>query len=93
MGNGNNVSENKEMKMICMESLNLGWLRKARRKKKMTTDMAAKVIGKDRSTIWRYETGQTPINVDVLFKLLHLYEVSVVDVVMVSKGAGENARI
>ena len=62
-------------------------------KPKMTTDMAAKVIGKDRSTIWRYETGQTPITVDVLFKLLHLYEVSVVDVVMVSKGAGENARI
>ena len=76
-----------------MESLNLGWLRQARRKKKMTTDMAAKVIGKDRSTIWRYETGQTPITVDVLFKLLHLYEVSVVDVVMVSKGADYNARI
>ena len=34
MGNGNNVSENKEMEMICMESLNLGWLRQARRKKK-----------------------------------------------------------
>ena len=76
-----------------MESLNLGWLRQATRKKKMTTDMAAKVIGKDRSTIWRYETGQTPITVDVLFKLLHLYEVSVVDVVMVSKGADDNARI
>ena len=59
----------------------------------MTTNMAAKAIGKDRSTIWRYETGQTPITVDVLFKLLHLYEVSVVDVVMVSKGADDNARI
>ncbi len=76
-----------------MERLNLGWLRQVRRRKHMTTDSVAKAIGKDRSTIWRYETGQTTMSVDILFQLLHLYGASIVDVVMVTKGAHENACI
>lgn len=69
-----------------MEQLNLGWLRQARRKKKMTTEAVAKAIGKDRSTVWRYETGQTAMTVNILFRLLQLYGISIKDVVMVKEG-------
>ena len=75
-----------------MEMLNLGWLRQARRNKRMTTEAVAKAIGKDRSSVWRYETGITDMTVDVLFKLLCLYKRSIMDVVMV-KGSGHHACI
>ena len=75
-----------------MEQLNLGWLRQARRKKKLTTEAVAEAIGKDRSTIWRYETAQTAMTVDILFKLLQLYDISIMDVVMV-EGSDANACI
>ena len=67
-----------------MEKLNLHWLREARRKKKLRLETVAERIGKDRSTLWRYEAGEIPLTVDVLFQLLSIYNVSIIDVVMVT---------
>lgn len=63
-----------------MEKINLSWLRRARRNKHMTMGQAAKAIGKDRSTFWRYENGVVPMSVDTLFDLLAIYGVSILDV-------------
>lgn len=63
-----------------MEKINLSWLRKARRNRHLKLEQVAKAVGKDRSTLWRYESGDIPLNVDVLFQLLALYKVSIVDV-------------
>ena len=64
-----------------MESLNMSWLRQARRNRRLTLAEAAKSIGKDRTTMWRYENSETPMTVDTLLYLLELYGVSVVDVI------------
>lgn len=64
-----------------MESVNLNWLRRARRQKHLTVDRVAELVGKDRTTIWRYENGITPMTVEILFKLLDIYQLSIVDVV------------
>ena len=71
-----------------MEKLNLHWLREARRKKKLRLETVAERIGKDRSTLWRYEAGEIPLTVDVLFQLLSIYDVSIIDVVMVTAKKG-----
>ena len=71
-----------------MESINLNWLRQARRKRHLTVERVAELVGKDRTTIWRYENGITPMTVDMLFKLLAIYHLSVVDVVV--KEGGES---
>ena len=63
-----------------MDQLNLGWLKRARYRKHMTTEQVAKAIGRTRTAIWRYETGITDMSVGTLCKLLDLYGVSVVDV-------------
>lgn len=62
-----------------MEKLNLAWLRKARRDKHISSARAAKVIGKTRSTLWRYENGKTEITTEDLLKLAQLYGCSVTD--------------
>jgi len=66
-----------------MEQLNLNWLRKARRNKRLTLNAVAAAIGKSRSTIWRYEAGEIPLTVDILFQILDLYGLSITDVVMI----------
>lgn len=71
-----------------MEQLNLHWLRAARRNKKLRLEAVAERIGKDRSTLWRYEAGEIPLTVDVLFHLLSIYDVSIIDVVMVTAKKG-----
>lgn len=63
-----------------MEKLSLGLLRKLRRDKGISSQQAAKLIGKDRSTLWRLENGLSPISVKNLLKLLAGYGASVVDV-------------
>lgn len=63
-----------------MEKLSLGLLRKLRRDKGLSSQQAAKLIGKDRSTLWRLENGLSPISVKNLLKLLAGYDASVVDV-------------
>ena len=71
-----------------MESVNLNWLRRARRQRHLTVDHVAEMVGKDRTTIWRYECGITPMTVEMLFKLLDIYRLSIVDVVVKEGGDG-----
>lgn len=63
-----------------MESVNLNWLRRARRQRHLTFDRVAELVGKDRTTIWRYEAGRTPMTVEMLFRLLDIYQISILDV-------------
>ena len=69
-----------------MEKINLNWLRNARREKHLTLKSVAELIGKDRSTMWRYEAGEIPITVDVFFQLLQIYGISITDVIMCTEG-------
>lgn len=69
-----------------MESINLNWLRKARRERHLSIERVAEMVGKDRSTIWRYENSVTPMTVEMLFKLLEIYRLSVMDVVVKDGG-------
>ena len=63
-----------------MEKLSLGLLKQARRRKNISTNEAATLVGKDRSFIWRIENAITDIKVGTLTKLLNAYGVSVGDV-------------
>lgn len=60
-----------------MQILKTGWLRQARRKKHLTLKQAADAIGKDCSTLWRYENGKLDISTSVLLQLTALYGISV----------------
>ena len=54
----------------------------------MTIERVAEMVGKDKSTIWRWESGIKPLSVDMLFKLLELYQLSIMDVVVREGGDG-----
>lgn len=69
-----------------MESVNLNWLRLARRQRHLSIDRVAEMVGKDRTTVWRYENGISPMNVDMLFRLLDIYRLSIMDVVVKEGG-------
>lgn len=69
-----------------MEGVNMNWLRRARRQKHLSIDRVAEMVGKDRTTVWRYENGVTPITVEMLFKLLDIYGLSILDVVIKEGG-------
>jgi len=71
-----------------MESINLNWLRQARRQRHLTVDHVAELVGKDRTTIWRYENGITPMTIEMLFQLLNIYKLSIKDVVVKDGGDG-----
>jgi len=71
-----------------MESINLNWLRRARRERHLTVDRVAGMVGKDKTTIWRYENGITSMTVDMLFRLLDIYHLSISDVVVREGGDG-----
>lgn len=68
-----------------MEQINLSWIRKARRTAGLTLAQVAEAIGRDRSSVWRYENGKMVMPTDVLFKLLNLYKVSIKDVVEIKE--------
>ena len=68
-----------------MEQLNLSWLRQARRRRKMSLEEAASIVGKERSTMFRYENGQTPLTIGNLLKLLSAYGVSITEVIAVKE--------
>ncbi|MBQ4213165.1 MAG: helix-turn-helix transcriptional regulator [Selenomonas sp.] len=71
-----------------MESINLNWLRQARRKRHLTVDHVAEMVGKDRTTLWRYENGSIPLTVDMLFRLLDIYQLSILDLLVNEGGDG-----
>ena len=54
----------------------------------MTGDHVAELVGKDRTTIWRYENGITPLTVEMLFRLLDIYQLSIMDVLVKEGGDG-----
>lgn len=78
-----------------MEKLSLGLLRNARRRRNITVEDAAATVGKERSFIWRVESGVTDIKVGTLLKLLARYGKSVTDVFVrvIPKGAPEDADV
>ena len=63
-----------------MEKLALGLLRKFRRDRNISADVAGAVVNRDRNFIWRIESAVTDIKVGTLMKLLNAYGASVVDV-------------
>lgn len=69
-----------------MESINLNWLRQARRQRNLNVERVAELVGKDRTTIWRYENGITPMTIEMLFQLLNIYKLSITDVVVKEGG-------
>ena len=68
-----------------MDKLNLSFLRQARRKKRLSLAQAGHLIGKSKSAVSRYESGQLNISTEILSKLLSVYDVSVTDVFVKSK--------
>ena len=56
--------------------IDVDYLRRLRRNKKMKIEQVAKLIGKSRSMLWRYENGQANMTAETLVKLAELYEVS-----------------
>ena len=63
-----------------MEKLSLGLLKKFRRDRNISADVAGAVVNRDRNFIWRIENAVTDIKVGTLMKLLNAYGASVVDV-------------
>ena len=59
-----------------MIKLNLGLLKIARRNRNLTTEQAGKLLGRDRTTIWRWETGLTDIPTTILCQMMDLYKVT-----------------
>ena len=57
--------------------VNIDYLRRLRRQRNMKLSDVAQLVGKDRSTVWRYENGVVEMPTDVLFALADYYQVSV----------------
>lgn len=57
--------------------VNIDYLRRLRRQKKMNLSDVAQLVGKDRSTVWRYENGKIEMPTEVLFILADFYQVNV----------------
>ena len=66
-----------------LETINLQWLRQARRKKHLNMAQVAKHLGKNKATIWRWENGKSQISMNNLCKLAHLYGIEVSSVMEV----------
>ena len=64
-----------------MEILSNSLLRQARRNRRLTLKQVADSVGISDSTMWKYENGQLPLTVDLLFQLLKLYRCSITDVI------------
>jgi transcriptional regulator with XRE-family HTH domain len=52
------------------------YLRRLRRERRLSLSDVAALIGKDRSTVWRYENNKINIPSSELLKLAELYGVS-----------------
>lgn len=69
-----------------METINLQWLRQARRKKHLNLAQVAKYLGKNKATVWRWENGRSQISMNNLFKLANLYGIEVSSLLEVEDG-------
>lgn len=59
--------------------INIDLLRRLRRNRKLKIIDVARIVGRTRTSMWRYENGQTTIPTEVLVKLADFYGVSVDD--------------
>ena len=56
--------------------VDVDYLRRLRRQRHLDLTEAAAMIGKSRSTLWRYENGQTNMSAATLLQLAELYGVT-----------------
>lgn len=64
-----------------MEYFNCTALTTARRKRGLTTLQVARLLGKSKPTVWKYENGEIDLPVSCLFNMVNLYECSVNDLI------------
>lgn len=76
-----------------MTKLNRGFLRAARRKMHLSTEQAGAAIGKQRSAIWRYESGTSEMTVIDLCRLLDLYHIKPQDVFVQAQEVAHAVRV
>ena len=74
-----------------MTKLNLGLLKKARRNQKLSTQKVGLTLQRDRTTIWRWETGVTDIPTRTLCRMLDLYGITPMDVFVAVKGEWDDS--
>lgn len=60
-----------------MNLININFLRHLRREHHLSLATLGRIVGRNKSTIWRYEEGILVVPTDVLFKLADLYQVSI----------------
>ena len=58
-------------------TVDVDYLRRLRRQKRLCLDEVASVIGKSRSTMWRYENARVDMAASTLLHLARFYGVSV----------------
>ena len=57
--------------------VDVDYLRRLRRQRRLSLAEAAQLIGKSRSTVWRYENDKINMSAATLLQLAELYGVSV----------------
>ena len=56
--------------------VDVDYLRRLRRQRRLDLTEAAALIGKSRSTLWRYENGKASMSAATLIRLAEIYGVS-----------------
>ena len=52
--------------------VDVDYLRRLRRQRRLNLEEAAAMIGKSRATIWRYENGRVDMSAETLLQLVEL---------------------
>ena len=65
------------MKGVAQMHVDVDFLRRLRRQRRLSLAEAARLLGKSRSTIWRYENDKVNMSAATLLQLAELYGVSV----------------
>ena len=65
------------MKGVAQMHVDVDFLRRLRRQRGLSLAEAASLLGKSRSTIWRYENDKVNMSAATLLQLAELYGVSV----------------
>lgn len=69
--------------------VDVDFLRRLRRQRRLSLGEAAALLGRSRTTIWRYENGRVNMPSEMLLRLAEFYGVSV-DQLTTSKGLPQN---
>ena len=65
--------------------VDVDFLRRLRRQRRLSLEEAAALLGKSRTTVWRYENGRVNMPSEMLLRLAEFYGVSV-DELTTAKG-------